>query len=166
MKRRLAVALVPCLMLSVSAVSLPGFELQLIVKEPAGVAQIDAPAFGGIPLRSGEFKSDQAFGVFLPDGSAVPSQVLPLVMDEKGYLRWVLVDIRSDLKPNEEKRFVLRPVSSVPKVETEVRVSENADEVIVDTGAIRFAIAKRKPFALFDRVECGGRRVASGGAVS
>ena len=84
-----------------------GLEIPLVVEEPAGVARAAEPVSAGIPLPWGKFKKDQPFALFTGERE-VPVQVLPLVVDENGFLRWVLLDFQTDLGPKEKKTFTLR----------------------------------------------------------
>ena len=137
-------------------------EVKLCVEEPAGAARKGEPACGGIPLPAGVFKADQAFAVF-SGPTEVPAQVLPLVVDEKGFVRWVLVDLQADLGPKERKEFTLRAAAPAAKPASPLKVTEDASSVVVDTGKIKFSIAKDKPFSLFTTVEVGGKPVVTGG---
>jgi len=154
------------LVLIIAGVAVAGaageFSLKLTVEEPAGVARKAAWARGGVPLMKGQFKKGQPFAVFA-DGAEVPAQVLPLVVDEKGFLRWILVDLLTDLGAKEKKAFVLKATRPAAKPAAPIKVTDGADAVTVDTGRIALVVSKKKPFALFDSVTVGGTRVAGGG---
>jgi hypothetical protein len=141
------------------------FDLKLTVEEPSGVARRAEPISGGIPLPPGAFKKDQAFAVFA-GGAEVPAQVLPLSADENGVLRWVLIDAQVDLAAKEKKQLTLKAVKGSAAPATAVKVTDDASGVTVDTGKVKFTIAKDKPFSLFTAVEAGGKAVAGGGEVS
>jgi hypothetical protein len=138
------------------------FEIKLTVEEPAGLARKAEPVSGGIPLPAGLFKKDQAFAVFA-GAQEIPAQVLPLVVDEKDFLRWVLVDTQVDLGAKEKKELVLRAAAPAAKPASLIKVTDDASGVTVDTGKVRFTVAKDKPFSLFSSVEAGGKPVAGGG---
>jgi hypothetical protein len=140
-------------------------EVKLTIQEPAGVARRSEPASGGVPLPWGRFKRDQQFAVF-KNGTELPAQVVPLVVDERGYLRWVLVDTQVDLPAKGRKELFLRARRSAAKPASSLKVSSGAGGVSVDTGRLRFEIAGSKPFGLFSSVEVGGKPVVSGGEVS
>jgi len=142
-----------------------GFEVKLTVEEPAGLARQAHPASGGIPLPAGAFKKDQAFSVYA-GGAELPSQVLPLVVDEKGCLRWVLVDTQVDLGAKEKKDLVLKAAAPGAKPAAAVKVTDDASGVTVDTGKVKFTVPRDKPFSLFSSVEAGGKPVAGGGEAS
>jgi len=93
--------------------SVEGFDLKLTVEEPSGVARKAAPATGGIPLPAATFRKDQSFAVF-SGGAEVPAQVLPLVVDERGFVRWLLVDLQADLAAREKKEFTLKAARRRP----------------------------------------------------
>ena len=141
------------------------FELKLTVTEPAGVARKSAPARGGIPLMAGTFKRGQEFTVSA-DGAVIPAQVLPLVVDEKGFLRWVLVDTQVDLAANGRAELTLTAGRSPARPATPLQVADGAGGVTVDTGKIQFTISKTRPFGLFTSVAAGGRPIVSGGEAS
>jgi hypothetical protein len=141
------------------------FELKLTVEEPAGLARKAEPACGGIPLPAGLFKKDQAFAVYA-GGTELPAQVLSLVVDEKGFIRWLLVDVQVDLGAKEKQELVLRAAAPAAKPASALNVADDAAGVTVDTGKVKFTVAKDKPFSLFSAVEAGGKPVVSGGEVS
>ncbi len=139
--------------------------VKLTVREPAGVARKSAPARGGIPLPWNTFKKDQEFTVS-SGGAAVPAQVLPMVVDKQGYLRWVVVDAQVDLSAKGQAQLVLTAGKSAAKPASPVKLDLGAEGATVDTGKIKFAISKGKPFTLFTTVEAGGKPVTAGGEVS
>ena len=141
------------------------FDLKLTVEEPAGVARKACWARGGVPLMTGRFKKGQPFAVFAGNVE-VPAQVEPLVVDKDGGLRWVLVNLLTDLEANEKKTFTLRARRAAVKPAASIKVIDEAEAVTVDTGRVSFVVSKKKPFALFESVTVGGRKVAGGGEVS
>jgi len=153
--------------LMLAAVSAGAGELSLpiTVEEPAGIARSGEPVSGGIPLPWGEFKADQPFALF---GGAreVPLQALPLVVDERGFLRWILLDFQADLAAKERKTFTLKAAKPSAQPATPLKVAEAADGVTVDTGKVRFTIARDKPFSLFTSAETGGKALLAGGEAS
>lgn len=155
---------VAAVFLATCALRAEEFALKLTVLEPAGIARQAESASGGIPLPEGQFRQDQAFTVFA-NGVALPAQVLPLVVNEKGFLRWVLVDVPLDLAAKEKKELVLKAVGPAVRPTKAIQVTDDAAGVTVDTGKIRFVFAKDKPFSLFSSV-AAGKPVVVGGEVS
>ncbi|HOX08678.1 MAG TPA: hypothetical protein PK280_19950 [Planctomycetota bacterium] len=144
--------------------SAEGFEVKLTVEEPAGVARKAEPACGGIPLPAATFKKDQEFKV-TSGGKDLPAQVLPLVVDEKGFVRWVLIDTQLDVPAKGKAELVLTTgKSAVP--EKPLKVTSGADGASVDTGAAAFTVSKAQPFSLFSTATCGGKKVVGGGSAS
>ena len=142
-----------------------GLELELTVREPAGAARTGAPVSGGVPLPAGTFRKGQAFRLF--DGSReIPLQVSPLVVDEQGYLRWVLLDFQTDLKPNETRKFVLRSAARPAVAARPLKWVSSSDGVAVDTGKIKFSVRADRPFSLFTTVAGGDGGIVTGGEVS
>jgi len=125
-------------------------EVRLSVTEPAGVPRRAEPISGGIPLPKGRFTAGRAFALFEGDRE-VPLQVLPLVIDEKGFLRWILLDFQADLAPNEAKAFTLKSVGGPATLTRPLKVTRDGG-VTVDTGRIRFTIADDRSFSLFTSV--------------
>lgn len=138
--------------------------LALTVEEPAGVARGGESAGGGIPLPAGRFKRDQPFALFA-GAREIPAQVLPLVTDEKGFLRWVLVDAQVDLAAREKRELVLKDAPATARPSPALKVTDDAAGVTVDTGKILFSVAREKPFTLFTAVAAGGRPVTAGGEI-
>jgi len=162
---RRIVPLALLLALSASAAMAGGLPLKLTIKEPAGVARKGEPAAGGIPLPWGKYKKDQEFTVSA-GGRAVPAQVLPLVVDGKGCLRWVLLDTQVDVAGGGKTELVLSAGKSPARPAQALKVDETADGVTVNTGRVKFTISKKQAFSLFTSVEAGGKKVAGGGSAS
>ena len=148
-----------------AASALAELAVPLSTVEPVGVARSGEPVSGGIPLPWNTYRQDQAFAVFA-GSKEVPAQVLPLVVDEKGYLRWVLVDLQADVPARGAARWELRAVKGSAAPIAALKIADGADAVTVDTGSITFSVARNKPFGLFSAVAAGGRPVITGGAVS
>lgn len=137
----------------------------ITVQDAAGVARVSEPASGGIPLPWGKYQKDQGFALFEGD-KEVPAQAIPLVVDEKGFLRWVLLDFQADLAAKEKRTYTLKTLAPKAKPAQALKVTDGTDGVTVDTGKIKFTISKSKPFSLLSAVEAGGKAVADGGEAS
>ncbi|MHC4178411.1 MAG: hypothetical protein ACYSWU_12940, partial [Planctomycetota bacterium] len=143
------------------------FEVALSVQESVGVARPGEPISGGVPLPKGMFGRDQQFALFREDGSQIPCQVSPLVVETDGTLRWVLLDFQDDVAGGETNEYVLRAQAPSVTPTSVLKVEQDAEEVTVDTGKTRFGVNKwRPPGALFDRVIVDDRTVAHSGQVS
>jgi len=134
MKRVLSVLVVVLSSFSVTAMS-ADMDLKLTVSEVGGVARQAEPACGGVPLPWGQFKKDQPFTV-MSGGKAVPAQVLPHVVDEKGFLRWVLIDTQVDVPASGKVELTLKTGKSSAKPAKALKANLSDKGVVVDTGAI------------------------------
>ncbi len=151
------------LALAVSAFS--DLAVNMTVRESAGIARTAEPVCGGIPLPRHTYKADQSFAVFAGDRE-VPSQVLPMVVDENGFVNWVLVDLQADVPAKGVADFVLKATKPSAKPAGQLRIRESDKDVLVDTGKIQFSILKTRSFSLFSEVHVKGRPVINGGAVT
>ncbi len=142
------------------------FQVQLCVRESAGVARKAGPMSGGIPLPKGMFKTGQPFALFNEAGKELPCQISSLVVETDGTLRWILVDFQDDLAASATNKYVLKAVSPKAKPSVALKVTDDGGAVTVDTGRMKFVIDKEKPFGLFESVEVGGKPVVTGGEVS
>jgi hypothetical protein len=155
-----------CAMLMAASVAMSAdLNLHLAVRETGGVARHAEPACGGIPLPWGVYKQNQKFDVLMGQHT-LPAQVLPLVVDENGFLRWVLVDTQVDVPANGKVALTLVSASGAAKEATPLKITQAAGGVAVDTGRISFTINRDAPFSLFTTVQAGNKRVAGGGLVS
>ncbi|MFO7898752.1 MAG: hypothetical protein R6V58_06790, partial [Planctomycetota bacterium] len=84
----------------------PSVPLQ--VTEPAGLARVNAPVTGGVPVGPLGAKSAGELVLADEEGKAVPAQVSPMVRAEDGRLLWVLVDTQVDLPARGAATFSLR----------------------------------------------------------
>ncbi len=139
------------------------FRVELTVREDAGIDRQREPISGGVPLPAGRFARRQEFVLERADGSEVPCQVSPLVVETDGTLRWILVDLIDDLGAAEVRRYVLRPGTPRARPAASLQVDATESAVTVDTGEMRVAVSRTRPFALFDRVETGDRAIAGAG---
>ena len=136
------------------------FEVPIILEEPAGIDRLNELACGGIPIPAETIKDIQQLSLW--DGKRlVPAQITPLVRDEKGFIRWILVSLIDDLHGYAKKNFTLKRSGGSPLSDTQLSVEETEDRVKLDTGRISFAVSK-KAFRLFEYVNVEGRQVISG----
>ena len=160
-----------CIALAVLAAPLAAgeFSLELTIKEPAGVDRRTEPVSGGIPLPPKTFKKGQPFALF-DGGTEIPVQVSPLVVDNDGYLRWVLLDTQVDLKAGEAKRLTLKAGKpSIRRPKEGITITEKPAWVLVQTGRMGVAVYKDKPFTLTANTTADvpgfGRNLITGGEV-
>ncbi len=153
-------------LIAFAATAAAEFQVPLTVTESAGVARKAEPVSGGVPLPRGMFRRDQAFALFAADGKEVPCQVSPLVVETDGTLRWVLLDFQADVPAGATNAYTLRAARPSARPARPLQVADAADGITVDTGAMKFTVARGKPFGLFDSVLAGGKPVVTGGAAT
>jgi len=142
----------------------------LTVREPAGVERKAEPVSGGIPLPKEMFKKGQPFALF-EGGKEIPLQISPLVVDNDGYLRWVLVDTQVDLKAGEAKTLTLKAGKpSIRRPEEGITITKKPSWVLVQTGRMGVVVYKNKPFTLTANTPADvsgfGRNLITGAEVS
>ena len=136
----------------------------LTVREPAGVERKAEPVSGGIPLPEGMFKKGQPFA--LSDGAKeIPIQVSPLVVDNDGYLRWILLDTQVDLKAGETKTLMLKAAKPTSKPTAALKLADGARGVMIETGKITLALPRTVPFGLAV-VRTPGEQLVTPGSVA
>jgi len=88
------------------------------------------------------------------------------VVDEKGFLRWILLDFQTDLKAKEKRTFTLKTVRGTAAPASPVKVTRTDRGVTVDTGKVAFTIDAAAPFSLVSSATVGGKPVTRSGEVS
>ena len=134
------------------------------VYERTGVDRPHWPVTMSVPFAPGELRSPGAVKVLDEHNAATPTQMRPLVQWPDGSVRWLLVDTQIDLHA-ERPRHLRVALGQPPAARHPLHVNDDADAVRVDTGAVRFAIPKRR-FAIVDAVQPSGARQPMIGAMT
>ena len=114
------------------------------VTEPMGIARVQQPVTGGVPLAKGAVRDLSGLCVADSEGRLAPAQIRELSRWRgDGSLKWVLVDLQADLKERETKAFSLQTGTN-PAPAHKVSVSETDRYIRVDTGALRFMVRRSK----------------------
>lgn len=92
------------------------------------------------------------------DGTAVPVQARVLSRWPDGSVRWALFDWQADLAAGQQREYRLAE-AGVPRRAT-VAVREDTDAILVDTGALRFAIPRTRAAVLDDIRLAAGPQLA------
>jgi PcRGLX-like protein central beta sandwich domain/Carbohydrate family 9 binding domain-like len=112
-------------------------------------------AAGGVPMPMGAEKDTAAWRVFDSSGKAIPAQftVLNRWPADKS-IRWALVQFPAKLAGGATGKYTLKTGAggAQPKPAYSVKIKEEKDRFVIDTGVLRFAV-KRENFALFDTIE-------------
>ncbi|MCG3178045.1 MAG: hypothetical protein BIFFINMI_00368 [Phycisphaerae bacterium] len=131
------------------------------VAEPIGVARAAFPASGGIPFKPGQVKDVADLTLLDAAGKSVPAQFSKLAGYEDGSVQWALCDVLVDAPAGGEAKYTIAGgMATAPA--SPLKISETADAVTLDTGAVELVVGKRD-FNLFDSVKVAGRPVVVGG---
>jgi len=158
--------LVVALVLPATAALGESFSVELTVQEAAGIPRRGEPISGGVPLPKGLFGQDQPFSLVRDDGTEIPCQVSPLVVEKDGTLRWVLLDFRDDVGDGTTNRYTLRASKAKARPAVRLKVTDDERNVRVNTGEITLDVSKTEHFGLLQAVTADGRPVITGGTVS
>ncbi|MFH0896369.1 MAG: hypothetical protein V2A54_18205, partial [Bacteroidota bacterium] len=122
----------------------------------------DFPARGGIPFPKGELKSANDVAVKDVAGKILQYQSKVMAKWPDGSIKWLLLDVPLTAEPDSSGQyFIDYPVRQ--NYENKSFVAETKEQVIVDTGKVKFSINK-KAFRLFDQVWISGKEVVSSGS--
>lgn len=126
--------------------------IQVSLLEDSGVDRTQTPISFGFPCPEG--------GVFdlgnlrvLDGGKEVPAQFTATAFWPDGSLKWVLIDLLTDLKANEDKSVTVELGQGVTRkpVQSPLQVKDEAGKLTILTGALRYVINKQR-FNLLDLV--------------
>lgn len=120
------------------------------VLEPLQIARRNAPVTGGVPLPQGAARNPREVHVVNEQGQMVPGQLQPTSRWPDGSIKWLLVDLQTDLPAGGQREFQLDAsndhfAADAPSIE----ITQHADRIEVDTGSLRFFV-KRSGFNLID----------------
>jgi hypothetical protein len=128
--------------------------IELRVVERQGIARRDEPVTFAVPFPKGTLRSAEQARL-LRDGREVPAQFRATgLWRPEASIRWLLVDAQTDLAANAQQTYTLEygdTVRATAKPAAAIRIEENADAYVVETGAALFRIGK-KTFDLFHEV--------------
>jgi hypothetical protein len=133
-----------------------------------GQAKYDSfPVTSGVPLSEAMGVKDIS-GLAIVDagGKPVPAQFKVLsrwgaLADASKPIKWVLCDFQADVAPRAKAGFGLRAGQGSPSGQG-IRVEDGKEAIAVDTGAVRFKVAK-KGFRNLEDVSVGGGSPLAGG---
>lgn len=135
----------------VSAVRIP-----LVVTENSGVARRGAIVTSGVPFPQGALPANTPVRLLDEQGKLVPLQSQTTATWRDGSVKWLLLDFLANLEPNGSRNFTLltggdtaAASTASPSPSPAVRVEQTPDAVWVNTGPLRFSIA-RHHFGIFD----------------
>ncbi|MHC4795289.1 MAG: exo-rhamnogalacturonan lyase family protein [Planctomycetota bacterium] len=124
---------------------------QLRLDEPLDIARQSVPVTGGVPLAQGMVSDVDCLRVLTVVGDSVPAQFRVLARWPDRSVKWVLVDLQSDLAARGRAVFRLSCLPEMAPTRKKIRMFEDADKIQVDTGPLRFAV-RRDRFNFLDAV--------------
>ena len=136
----------------------------LRLEEAAGVARRSWPVTMGVPLARGALADPARAGLRDPAGRPVDLQTRALSRWEDGSVKWLLLDFLADVPAGQSASYALEtgaPARPPAKTDPRVTVTQTAGQVVVDTGAVRFAVDRAR-FGVFSQVRAGGIALWSG----
>ncbi len=119
----------------------------------------------GIPFARGVLPPSEPMHVTTEGGQALPTQTRVLGQWPDGSVRWLLVQFPADCPAGGEATYYLA-AGAPPAPSAPLAVQDEAERVIVDTGALRITVPKTDLTVVGDVElhEAGGlRRVLTGG---
>lgn len=141
----------------------------IFIEESAGIDRPKEPVSFGIPFPKGALVRIERLVLRELTGEQLRLQTQPLATWPDGSLKWVLVDFQASVCAGDTKEYELRveEEKTVKDVGPEVSIEESGEEILVDTGAARFHICKKR-FRPFSRVVVGGKDLLgqTGGSTS
>jgi hypothetical protein len=129
--------------------------VDLTVTERLGLDRRSEPVTMGVPFPRGALKEVRTLRL-MRDEKEVPAQfrILGRWLPQDS-IRWVLVDVTTDLTADEVQSYALESGPGVKQRATPaipLRIQEDADGYTVSTGAAAFRLSK-KAFSLFEEVK-------------
>lgn len=131
----------------------PVIRVPFIVKDESGVARSNWPAQGGIPFPQGEVSTVENIQIKDSQGKEVPFQGRVLATWPDKSIRWLQVDLQSNLNPMDGQGYFLEYGASVHSQapDSPLKVEESETSYQVTTGPLFFTVHK-KGFNLFEEV--------------
>lgn len=130
----------------------------LTMTEGAGAARSGEWITVGVPLPKGSFKSTEEL-CLLRDGESIPCEIIPVNRWwDDGTLRWVHLIFQGDCPADGQALVTLARGRQAPMSGQIMKVRDDQDRFIVDTGAVSFEVRK-KSFNVLDAVKVGDETI-------
>ncbi len=124
--------------------------VRLTLDERLGVARAAEPVTSGIPLPQGAVSSADELALRDANGRPIPAELRPVVRWPDGSLKWVHAYFLADAPANGVGTVALTRGTPTPPARP-LTVRDEAETIVVDTGALRFSVRKNG-FNLLDAV--------------
>ena len=108
------------------------------------------PVTTGIPFPKGDITSVDQLRILNGAGEEIPCQSNVLTEWPDGSIKWALLDFQADTPACDDATYTLEYGTQVHRAsfESPLQITDTGDLVKVATGALHFAIDRRKPFHL------------------
>ena len=140
--------------------------LPLSVTNPSDAARHSAPVRSGMPFPEGALGSSRNARLLDSSGDEVMLQTRTLGRWPDGTVKWALADFQADVPASSEVEYTLEYGSEVSRetFDTPLRVSEDRDGVMIETGHLQIRWDPSK-FGPFSEIARGGERYIDGSDV-
>ena len=128
--------------------------VEISVKEHGGVPRPLWPVTGGVPLPKGTARDPAELVLKDATGKPVPCQMNTVTRWRDNSVKWLELNFQASLAPGAKAKYSLargKPLA----LAAPLKISETADEVLVDTGAMAFTIPKKTGAIVGDDWEVG-----------
>jgi hypothetical protein len=125
--------------------------IAVTVHELDGVDRHDWPVTFSVPFAPATMRENDPLRVIDENGTALPTQARAFRKWRDGSVRWMLVDTRVSVKARGKARLrVAAGKSAAPAAA--LKVEDGAETIHIDTGALRFEVAKKR-FGVLEKLQ-------------
>ncbi len=164
MMRKAILAVVATLAAAGAAGHAASLPVTLTLREHGGVARPAWPVTSGVPLPRGAVKDVGKLTLKDAAGKAVSCQADAVVRWPDGSVKWVELNFQADLAAGAERKYALGEGAPTAPARA-VKVTDGAEAVTVDTGAVSFTVPRKKG-RIIGEVRVGGKLVLTGGGMT
>jgi rhamnogalacturonyl hydrolase YesR len=127
--------------------------LPLLIQEIAGIARKGEVVTSGVPFPMGTLSTNAPVRMADASGKPIPLQVRTSATWRDGSVKWLLLDFPVTVASNDAAQVFLEygPGVQAAPLASGIRIQEQGDQFWVDTGPLKFSIAKTQ-FGIFNQV--------------
>jgi hypothetical protein len=135
----------PALLLAMLTAMCHAATIPLHLQNAADAPRVNWPVTAGVPLAQGVLQDEKHVRLRDETNRELPLQTRALSRWEDGSIKWLLLDFQANLAPRQSVDYQLETgTASNVKTDSPLKISQNAERIFVDTGALRFAISKKR----------------------
>lgn len=142
------------------APSAAAVEVELTVRESAGVERSPALVTAGIPFARGTVTDVGRLAV-TRDGKPVPAQFLKTVPWDDGSVRWALMDVQVPVTANGQIKLVLSDSGNNHAPAHPVKIEDKPEAMTLNTGPMVVVLPRKQP-GLFQSIRADGSELVTG----